>query len=445
MIILARIVLALDEQRWVLIILVHTEHLGGRLLEVGRVNLVIGATLEEALVQLPVGEFFVGLRLLAGLIVNLGHHVLDDEGSERVHLSEHRGDQTTANVSSLIAGLGLSEVCDGLEVHLVSLLSNDAEVAEELREVRLGSALLSLHHLLLLFLLVRGQFSLEVIVEKLDWRLLWLVLERLILVWRVGLNKAHLLVLRAGSIDQAQELFVVGATRSQLVVILESTQELTCIISLDSRRKLLELFLALSLRLTLHFTEKVSKLLIRQRLIVASVVALLKVHVGLRVAFGFDLSSQSLSLAQLLLINVGRCTFVLALSDDVSLFFSHTFDFGLFDGALFAFLGSRLSSLLFLEHGLTHLRLVLHLVTEELGSVLADLELDPLRVLLIIFIAVSSIFGSGLGPRLVLGSTFGASRVARVMARSLRSAADTLILESANIYLRHEVVLLVKG
>lgn len=167
MVVLARVVLALDQQGWVLIVLVNTEHLRRGLLQVRRVDLVVRTALEQTLVKMPDGRVFTLFFLDLLALVNFSHHILNDKWCERIHLSEHCGNEAATDISCLVAGLGLIEVSDHLEVDLVPLLGNNTEVFEKLIQIGFGCTLLSLQHLLLLLFLVRSQLGLELFIEQL--------------------------------------------------------------------------------------------------------------------------------------------------------------------------------------------------------------------------------------------------------------------------------------
>lgn len=102
------VVVALDEEVGVLVVLVHAEHLGGRLDQVVLGHYVRWSLLEQAFVQLP---HLVGLRLALffwlGILLayRVLKNILDNELSEGVDLGKDGGDQTAICVYLVTAVL----------------------------------------------------------------------------------------------------------------------------------------------------------------------------------------------------------------------------------------------------------------------------------------------------------------------------------------------------
>lgn len=204
--------------------------------------------------------------------------------------------------------------------------------------------------------------------------------------------------------------FILGLLNVLLFLIILETTELLEQVVIVARScfklELLHGLLSLGHCFLLHFLEEISQLLVCEDLVVVSVGSLLVFHLELCVVLAevfFDVSTESLGLPQLLLVE-GGVPFAL-LDYQVLLFGCEHSLLRILNGSLLLFFFPLGLSFLVELDSFSEFLFVLHYVSKELASLLLRVKLDPVRVGLLLLDLLRLLLPVRLGLVGVLGAS----------------------------------------
>ena len=181
--------LTFNEQIWVFIVLVYSEHLGGCFDQIVLINLMAWALLEQTLMQFPlVFVHFITIFLILRrfLLICIFKNILDYELGKWVNLWENWSDQATIcikfgrTIFILRWDRLLVKLIDFVQLDFMSLLRDNFEVLENFIQITLSGWLIILFHKQLFLLFVSFQLLLHFLVEINNG--LWLLLNFVIFI-----------------------------------------------------------------------------------------------------------------------------------------------------------------------------------------------------------------------------------------------------------------------